>query len=327
MNSFDSVKLLVPPEGLYSFNMPCFEGKTDIETGETAYKLKRDSEKPLGLGNVVVSDRGVELLFSAKTLGERYFEGINLDTVGLIPPAIRSIVDIDPQSLLNARLFSIDSTNNIRPKDVRRSILSVGSIGTMNDSFRFSDYGGKGQQGFVFSNRAKTVDERISGYDKYREMMSKQKTALALGANSFKGVLRIESNIRHKEQMRQYLGFTDSYTLKDALNTKVKPNSLLFGKVIENTTDVLADLQKLHRTDGMGMEHFKNIAFDQVIEKHGGNWPAIRNYVLLHYGENSNPTTVLKRVKKRTALYHARQHETEQLLDEVLEVRELLKVA
>jgi len=327
VNSYDSVKLLTPIEGLISFNTPCYDGKIDVETGETVYRLKQDAVKPLGLSQVEVSDRGVLLSFSAKALGERYIEGINAETVDCIVPAIRSVVDVNPESLLDATLFSIDSTNNIHPKNVQRSILSVGSIGTMNNKYRFADYGGQGQQGFVFSSRAKTVDERIIGYDKYREMMSKRKTALALGVNDFRGVLRIESNIRHKKQMREYLGFTDSYKFQDALNTNRKPNAELFEKVIGNTSDILADLQKLHRTDGMGMEHIKNIAFDRIIELHGGNWSAIEKYIRLQYRGKSNPIRVLNIVKERTALYHTRQHDSEQLLDDVLEVRELLKVA
>lgn len=330
MNRYDSVHLLVPIEGVQSFDSELFTAKAELdEEGNPlapVYALKQGAEKPLGLGRVSVSERGADISFSAKILGGRYIEGLNLETVNRVAPALRPIVQIDPDALLDATLWAIDSTDNIRPKDVRRAILATSQIGSMNVRYRFSDYGGQGQQGFVFQARAKTKDERLIGYDKVREMTGKRE-ALDLGIENFAGVLRIESNIRHREQMREFLGFEESYTFRDALESKRKPNILMFDKIIGGSSSLLARLNRIHRTEGVGMEHFKNIAFDQIIELHGGNWRAIEKYIRLHYGVKSNPSRVFRQVKERLALYHARQLEAETLLDEISEVRELLKVA
>lgn len=328
MNSFDSVHLLAPLEGLNSYETELFSGKADLDDEGNplapVFSLKRGIEKPLGLNGVKIREDGIELSFSAKILGAHYYRGVNLETAANIAPAFRSIVDIDGEALLASTLYAIDSTNNIRPKNVRRAILATGQIGSMNGKYRFSDYGGQGQQGFVFQARAKTRDERLIGYDKEREMSGK-KTALALGIERFEGVLRIESNLRHREQMREFLGFQESYTLRDALESDRKPNALLFDKIIGGGCSLLAELNRIHRTEGVGMEHFKNIAFDRIIELHGGNWRAIEKYVRLKYAATSNPSRVLGKVKKRLALYHARQLEAETLLDEISEVRELLQ--
>jgi len=330
VNSFDSVHLRVPIEGVLSFDTDRFGAKAELDEGGNpltpVYTLRQGGEKPLGLGQVKVSDKGAELSFSAKILGGRYIEGLNLESVSRVVPVLRSIIEMEPEALLDADLFSIDSTNNIRPKDVRRAILAVGQVGAMNGKYRFSDYGGQGQQGFVFQARAKTKDERLIGYDKVREMAGK-KTALPLGIENFAGVLRIESNLRHREQMREFLGLQESYTFRDALESDRKPNALLFDKIIGGGSSLLADLNMIHRTEGVGVKHIKNIGYDRVIELHGGNWRAIEKYIRLHYSATSNPSRVLGEMKKRLALYHARQSEAEALLDEVAEVRELLKVA
>ncbi len=331
MNSFDTVHLLVPVEGLNGYDSASFTEKAELdEAGKpvsSELQLKRGAEKPLGLAGVKITDAGVDLTLSAKTLGSRYIEGLSEETLGLAVSAIRPLVDVELDALLDADLYRVDSTSNIRPTDVRRAILSVGTLGQLNGKYRLTDYGGQGEDGFVFTARAKSRDERLSGYDKMREMLSRKKTAYTLGVENFEGVLRIESNIRHREQMREFLGLSDSYMFRDALRSEKKPNLILFDKIIGNGSDMLAEMNRIHRTEGIGVKHFQNIGIDRVIELHGGNWKAIEKYVLLQYGGKSKPSRLLKQVKQRVVLYHARQREAENLLDEVSEVRELLRVA
>jgi hypothetical protein len=330
MNRYDSVHLRVPFDGVDNFDSELFTAKAELdEDGNPLapiYTLRGGAEKPLGLAQVKISDKGADLSFSAKILGSRYAEGLSLETVGAVVPALRPIIRINADALLGADLFSIDATDNIRPKDVRRAILSVGQVGGMNGKYRFSDYGGHGQQGFVFQARAKTKDERFIGYDKVREMQGKR-TALSLGIENFAGVLRIESNLRHREQMREFLGLEESYTLRDALESNRKPNALLFEKIIGGVSLSIERINRIHRVEGTGMDHIKKLGYDSLIETYGGNWRAIEKHIRLHSQGKSNPSRILKQAKERLALYHARQEETELMLEEVAEVRELLKVA
>jgi len=331
MRSFDTVHLLAPIEGLISYETEQFKGKADLDDEgnrvATVYSLKRGIEKPLGLDAVSIQERGVDLTFSAKILGTRYHEGLNLETIEQVVPALRPIIDLEPQSLLDAVLWRIDCTDNIRPKNLRRTILTVGTLGSLNSRYRYEPYGSTQEQGFVFAQRIKERAERIIGYNKELEMNRNGKTALALGVENFSGVLRWESNLRSRKLMRNLLGMDETYTLLDALNTDRNPNLALFEKIVGQGSDMLAEINKLHRTDGEGVNYFKNLGIDRVIEAYSGNWKAIEKHIRLQYNGKSNPSRFLKKVKQRVALYHARQIEAEQLLDEVSEVRELLKVA
>ena len=334
MNAFDTVHLLVPKEGLIGYDTDSFRTIAEldadgnpIDTDQTQ-TLKARVEKPIGLSKVRILERGVDLEFSAKLLRNRYVDGISIETVGEIAPALRPILELDADALLQATLYRIDSTVNIRPKSVKRAILAVASLGSLNGRYRVSDYGGAGEQGFTFHSRAKSVDERFIGYDKEREMWRHKTQAYILGVENFGGVLRTESNIRHREQMRDFLGMVETYTFADALNSKKNPNLILFDRITENSIVTLAELHRINSTEGKGMEYFKNIGIDTVIELYGGNWKAIEKHVRLRYRGKSNPVEALRKVRVRVALYHSRQTEAEQLLDEVSEVRELLsKVA
>lgn len=331
---FDTVHLLAPIEGLIGYDTASFRTTAELDADgnpiETAQSqtLKPKVEKPLGLSRVKISDRGVDLEFSAKLLRNRYIEGINIETIGEIVPALRPILELDADALLRATLYRIDATNNIRPKDVRRAIHGVASLGSLNGRYRLSDYGGAGEQGFAFHSRAKSRDERLIGYDKEQEMWRHKADAYALGVEKFGGVLRIESNIRHREQMRDLLGFEETYTFADALNSKKNPNLILFDRITENSRITLAELHKINSTEGKGMKQVLNVGIDHIIEAYGGNWKAVEKHVRLLYAGKSNPVRALRQFRERVALYHARQSEAEQLLDEVSEVREMLsKVA
>lgn len=330
MNAFDTVHLLVPIEGVIWNDRDFEEGFKLGEGGElksTGHHLKKGVVRPLGFSSVKILERGADIEFSAKLLGSGYVDGVSLETVDRIAPALRPIVDVDADALLSAELFRIDATANIRPRDVRRAIHSVAVLGSLNRRYRYLDYGGAGEQGFEFHSRAKSRNERIIGYDKEREMWRHKKVqAYALGVENFAGVLRVESNIRSREGMRGLLGFEETYTFADALNSAKNPNLILFDRVIENSEETFA-IAALNKTEGKGMKHFQNIGIDCVIERYAGNWKAVEKYIRLLYGGGSNPSRTLKYVKERVALYHSRQSEAERLLEEVSEVREMLERA
>lgn len=330
MVAFDTVHLLVPIEGV-AWSSRDFEERFKLgEGGELeseGHRLKKGIVRPLGLSSVKILERGADIEFNAKLLGDGYVDGISLETVARIAPALRPIVDVDAKALLSAELFRIDATANIRPRNIRRAIHGVASLGCLNHRYRYLDYGGAGEQGFEFRSRAKNRKERIIGYDKEREMWRhKRAQAYALGVENFAGVLRVESNIRSREGMRGLLGFEETYTFADALNSAKNPNLILFDRVIENGEKTF-EIAALNSTEGKGVKHFTNIGIDLVIEKYAGNWKAVEKYTRLAYRGKSNPSRMLRYVKERVALYHSRQSEAERLLEDVSEVREMLERA
>lgn len=316
--SFDTLKTVIPIDGVNGLNQSVFKEAVETKNGEIVRETKTlaigRKDKPIGLTTIQISDDGLVLQCSAKMLGERYYEGINLETAHLIPHRLHElgIVDIDPDAFLESSLRSIDCTRNTHPKDVRRAVNALYEFASVNRKWRADDYTG----GLTLRTRSKSANERFICYDKSYEM-GRSKEAVNLGVDRFDGVLRFESNLRSFEQVRNYLEIPDPRHLRDALNSTANPNLTLFNKVYSNT---LEDLQRMHQTEGTGTDHIFNIGLDRIIELHNGDFNAVRAYLLLKKTKG-NPSRLLTKAKERVLLYKSRES---QVLEEIEEVRRLL---
>lgn len=336
----DTLHFSVPREALKSFNPEHFSMKTTIGAGgelQTSHLRLIDKARPLGLSKLLIHDERVELELSAKILGEGYIRGISAATVEQVPERIgrTKAVSFDADLFLSgAELYRIDITTNIRPTDLRGAIYAA-SVGSMNTKWNHTSYGRSRDNGFVFTGRLKSNKRRLSGYDKFREMTSRGKVKHAdeLRADNFRGVLRVETNLRTHRDIRQMLGI-DTLRLTDALSSQRNPNLQMFDEIVgsmANDRRLIVANQMMYNVKVVGMKRYKDaLAMETTFERLGGEWSFIETFVRNGYDKPSGSKRELAKWKRHYATWLlAKKSEADERDARVVleEVRDLLRAA
>lgn len=340
MRGFDTVSCSVPRDALRWCNQDHFTTKQTIKGGEIVgeyHELSKKAPRPLGLVSMRVFEDHADVAFSAKILGQDYIRGINSDTIEGVPERIgrTGIVDFDPNLFVEgAKLYRIDATTNIRPSNLRDAIYAS-SLGSMNKRWNHVDYGRSRDDGFVYTSRLTRNKIRVQGYDKYREMTSRKqiKHADELGAEMFRDMLRVETQLKTYKDIRDRLGI-ETLLLTDALSTQRNPNLEMFDEIVFSMTPDQR-LVKVNRmfndVKELGMRLFKEITtMHLVFEACGGDWSQIERFVRSAYAETSEPKREIKKWKTQLAGWNlSKQLEGNERSVRVAleEVRDLLKAA
>lgn len=240
----DTIKVNVPLSGDFELRKTAFNLKhtTDAGTAEVVseqFQMKQSflNQVP-GLSIVNVFNKGdeagIELEFSAKILGNDYYEGITIDTIHRIPDIINAATftrgGITTHSLVNeSTTRRFDNTFNLR-------VDKVGRVPDYIEALQFSfigrpKYGIReyGKESIELVKDTKKL-QRIIIYDKTIEL-DEQKyknypvDQMTYWRSVFKDILRVELNVTTFDKMRQLWSIAKkgSISLNDILSSKENP--------------------------------------------------------------------------------------------------------
>lgn len=205
---------------------------------------------PIGVNNLNLklrADGKHEAIFniSSKVLQSDYLQLINKNNIGNVCRKLNSnsVLQIDQNQLLDAKVFRCDVTTDIRVGENPKEYIEAVSILVGSKKYSVDDYGD--YESVVFRRKAKSIKERVIFYRKYPEMLKNDEKFTKRFLSSFdivkmKQIVRVENNLVTKKDIKQKLQIHDN-TLKDILLSQAKPNYQFFAKIKENVLDIFQD--------------------------------------------------------------------------------------
>lgn len=268
MNRFDLLKVAVSTDALRNFNPDNYIKSGQLDNDDNIiskkYLLKNEREidsgldKKLGIKSIVIKENKIELEFGAKVLRKDYAELMHKNNISQVIDNINAtgLIELDKNEFLDsAEVYRCDVTCNLpvtKSSDVYMRDISI--LGTKR-KYKEETY----KSGFVLTNKAKTVDERLIAYDKLNDLTKKEKWTKEIlkhiDIKDFKhNSFRIEGNYRTYDTMRKYfhfkkhnldiLKFKNKGTIKlaDVLLSDANPNYELFNKMLSDEPDITGGL-------------------------------------------------------------------------------------
>lgn len=336
MVALDTLKVAVSRDVLWGFDEKAFTVRRDIDRvkgtdTETLRLHPRVIRETCGVNAIEIGRERMTVELSAKILGEMYPSGITLETVERIPEVIRAagILDLDAAAFLDgAEVLRCDVAVNLPVQDVQESLRHLHLLG-VNDRYHTRAYQG---DGIVFTREAKTAPERLTFYDKFGEMRRKNRRWIERGildAEPFRGMLRGEVNLKTFRGVRNILGVQDPRFLLDILSSDRNPVLTVFERVSNHPSieQAAAGFAELCSIRGGYSAVRKRIGDVGTFEKLSWNWPVIRVYIKGTYAESSNPSAMLREVRKTFLEELKRRRFPEAGQDRIAEIHNLLKQA
>ena len=210
----------------------------------------QSKELPFGISDIFVNNRSesVRVGTSAKVLGNKYLEGINLNTFSEWIDNVNSlgIIDIDRSKAFDLGKFhKIDTTNNVdftQIYDLDKSwseVLAQLQISKLNDRFNAVSYNRKDNQGITFIGEQKVEKNRLIMYRKYldlqkasnREFLNSMSKPFEF-LKSTKNILRVEQNHTSARSIRTRLKI-DSTNINKVLTNGINPNPEFLDKITQ----------------------------------------------------------------------------------------------
>jgi len=235
MVRLDNFKASASIDCLRDFDAKSFIKRADFDENHDKieavwYKLRNEREiengleRKIGIKSIQISEGKLQLEVTGKLLKNRYAELINKDNIVYALESVNKsgLVDIDTSEFLDtAQIYKFDVTNNLpvtKHSDIYLRDISI--LGSKR-KYQITPY----KSGFVMTNKAKTVDERLIAYGKYEDLLKKDKwnkeILKYIDVNDYKNVFRIEGNYRTYDTMRKY--FRLKKHNRDILLNKPKP--------------------------------------------------------------------------------------------------------
>lgn len=267
MIRLDTMKLGTSIDSLKDFDLSAYNKTAQLDDDDNIkskiFRLKSEREiegglnKKLGITSIDIKPNKVVMEISSKVLRKNYAELINKNN---IVEAIENInatglINLDTNEVLDsAELYKFDVTSNLPVKKKSEVYLRDISILGTKRKYKIDAY----KSGFVLTNKAKTIDERLIAYDKKQDLLKKDKwnreILKHIDINDYDNVFRIEGNYRTYDTMRKYFHFKRhkldilrnkdkaTISLSDVLLSDANPNLELFNSMLSNKSDATANL-------------------------------------------------------------------------------------
>lgn len=338
--NLDSLKLSVKTDGIADINKAYFRRNEEMKPNGDMMKQsfifdeKAASVKlPMGLKaitfNIYAPGRESELLIelSAKILKGDYPKLINIDTFERMADSVNTAaISFHPDSLLNAKVLRADITDNVKlsrpPKEYIES-LNIKSRYNSKWNVKKYDY-----QGLTFIKDVKSAElkDRLIAYDKNLEIQRDKEMMKFLKADTFKNVLRFESNQRHFSTMRRHLNLDKKadVTLRNYFESAGKVNL----KILDDLTNVNSELiERYSELDLKYKEIEKLEGRRNIIIQCNYDMKLIRLFVRSHYSRKSNPSRVYKEYRELIDSMVSGKNEKIPESELIEEIKALLKAA
>lgn len=271
--------------------------QTDLATGQTitTQQAKRDY-LPIGVSKIQYKEgRDYLVTISAKTLGQDYLEGINLNTWDRSLEGLSPIMNIDINSLWdeNPKIHRCDNTDNILLTDIgykKNEICRSLYTAKRNERFIPKWYETKKTLGVEFfgtqqeKNRLIIYDKRLDLEKAQNEEFRKSIPNIAKMYAEAEKTLRFETNHTSFRSMKDRFKVSQN-NLQEMLNSQSKVNYNYLNKVLKFDFRQATIWDELKTFEGSGAEYIKFLGIKAVAEKCNYETTSIRLFLKEAYGE------------------------------------------
>jgi hypothetical protein len=220
----------------------------------------------------------LKLQLSAKILNDKYFEGINKNTMHNAIDNINQlgIIDIDANKLIDNGIFhTIDNTNNLDMEwfDIHsrwKEFYQNMTMAKNNNLFAYKVFDKSNNKGITFKGDTTSVNNRLIMYGKFIELTQpKNKLFLASCSNPLallntsKNIIRVESNITSHKSIKHRCKTTTT-NVNEVLSSIAMPNIYMLDKITQpnqtNQTQIIFDKYE------PGKHTFDEIAYNEGLQ-------------------------------------------------------------
>jgi hypothetical protein len=335
MMTLDSMRVKAPIDALLGYDESAFSLITQQKTRELPVSRHRELHTEAirsicGLGAIVIGEDHFTVETSAKILGDLYHRGISSETLDRYVDGIAAagIIELDKGRFVSeAEVLRCDVTRNLHVDDVHESLRQLNLL-AVNDRYSTEPYEGTG---VVFRRRVKTAPVRMTCYDKHKEMASHNRKWIAAGKldpDPFKGVLRMEMNLKNHEPMRRMLNVENPRLLLDVLSSDANPLLAVYDDIAAGTiAGMSAEFVRLCSEKGGAIRVVKRLGWIRVFEVCGWEWDVVRVWIKGTYGQRSNAGRVIRDARRMFAEEKRKRDEPKGGINRLEEIRGLLRIA
>ena len=247
MVRLDSCKMKLTLDIVKDFDISKYDLESRINRQEEIKKhsfILQDEYKTIGLKYLEIKDLAGYCILevSGKILRDKYYEGININTIEQVFDTINSLnfIKFDKSYLDKVEVLRCDVADNLQVKhkvDVYLDVLSQ----CMNPNYVISEYNRKSGRSVVFDKMVKSYKNRMTFYDKGKEIMKDKQLLKALSQSDierFNNVLRCEQNITSFDRMRKSFKTSDN-KLINILSSQQKVNYDTFNEIVSRIPEIV----------------------------------------------------------------------------------------
>lgn len=335
MMTLDSLRVKAPIDALRGYDESAFSLITKQKKRELPVSRHRELHaeairSTCGLGAIVIGEDDFTIETSAKILGDLYHRGISSETLDRYVDGITAagIIELDKgMFVLEAEVLRCDVTRNLHVEDVQESLRQLNLL-AVNERYSTEPYDGTG---VVFRRRVKTAPERMTCYDKHKEMARHNRKWIAAGKldpDPFKGVLRMELNLKNHEPMRRMLNVENPRLLLDVLSSEANPLLAVYDDIAAGTIAGMSDeFVRLCSEKGGAAKVVNRHGWIHVFEVCGWEWEVVRIWVKGSYRGRSNPNRMIENARRIFAEEKRKRDEPKGGMNRLEEIRGLLRLA
>jgi hypothetical protein len=301
MVRFDTMTIAIPTDSIRGVRRESFveNQQTDLQTGlvVTTQQAKND-HLPIGVSKIQYKEgRDYLATISAKTLGQDYLEGINLNNWDKAIESISPILDIDINSLWEANpiIHRCDNTDNIFLSDIGHSKNEIcRSLYSANRNERFIPkwYESKRKLGVEFFGTQQEKN-RLIVYDKKLDLLKHQNKDFIKSIpnpvkmfNDAERTLRFETNHTSFRSMKNRFDVSKNH-LQEMLNSQSKVNYNYLNKVLKFDFRQLSLYDELKNFEGKGIDFVMMKGYENIIKELNCDTIAVRQFFKELLGERS----------------------------------------
>lgn len=324
MVRLDSIRILTGFNSVKEIKKDYFfmQNLIDIQSNETVRNqmIIKPEYKTFGLKNIQINSNDITIELSAKILGKYYFELINKNNIEQVIDNINNqAIEFDKSKIINgSKILRCDITSNLRVKKDIDFYIGNLSCYIANEKYIVSCYKRKSGSSVVFDRDVKSYKQRMTFYDKGKEILRDKELVRCLGTkiSDFSNILRCEQNITSFERIRKTLGISTN-NLSDILMSNKNPNLDVFNDIIKDP------IYLFNYPDDMAFnEIVKREGIKQIIRVFRFDKKKIRNFIRERY--KGRPSYWYSEFDE---VYNEMLKERDDQNEAISEIKELLKVS
>jgi len=320
MVKLDSLKIKVNRDCVLKRNEAVFSNSKKILSdgliAKDSYSLDTSIKDRLGIHglknitlNSTLNEKGsydVYIELSGK-IAPNYYDLINQNNIEEIITKLNNyeLVKLDINKFLDsAEILNCDVTTNTHPTFLFNDCFQVLECYGINQKYQAKRYT---NESIVFKKTGKgaSTNERLIIYDKYRELaLYRNKTFKkylenTTGIGKYKGVLRIETNLRTLKNIRTAFQVKDRM-LTEILTSPENVNLKMFSKIVVDDNNLLNLVDKYDKNISIGQLHTLE-GMTNIIRQLNFDEKKIRHLLTQHKNHNSDVTRHLNNYRKLMA--------------------------
>lgn len=262
----DSIKMTGDSSIISNYSLDMFTRDQSQKQDAIIKDVYRTPENlKTGLKNITLDNLygrfTVEL--SAKILGADYFDNININNIEKVIDEINStgVIEIRKSKVSDIGVCRIDICDNVEVEKTKQKYFKALTLFKFNEKF---DCNTNHKGSIIFESKKKTVSDRITLYDKKRELGEAknrdlvEKLVESNNLKKFDNVIRVEQNLKSFEAMRKHIGVKttkeNGANLIDILQSQTKSNFNLLNTIVEEPPPLLF---RDERFEGMSLHQIE----------------------------------------------------------------------